>query len=58
MKKDSPEIEIVESEKVSCDGGGGAQGHPKVWYIIPPEIGWVVCGYCDKKFILAKCVSE
>ena len=47
-----PETEIVTTLRVSCDGGGGALGHPLVWYTIDPEIGFVECGYCGKKFIL------
>ena len=43
-------IEVTE-HRVSCDGGGGALGHPKVWLTIGPE-GWVECGYCDKRFVL------
>ena len=46
-----PETEIVTTERVACDGGGGALGHPRVWLAIPAEKGWVECGYCDKKFI-------
>ena len=25
------DVEFVKSKKVSCDGGGGALGHPKVY---------------------------
>jgi uncharacterized Zn-finger protein len=46
-----PEIFLVpaEAHQVSCNGGGGALGHPKVWYTFEgqPE---VVCGYCDRVF--------
>ncbi|MDA0187574.1 MAG: zinc-finger domain-containing protein [Proteobacteria bacterium] len=48
-----PETEIVTATRVACDGGEGALGHPRVWLSIPPERGWVECGYCDKKFIHA-----
>ena len=27
-------------------------GHPRVYYKIKPEIGYVVCGYCNICFIL------
>ena len=54
MIHDAPETEIVPTLRVSCDGGGGALGHPKVWYSIPEETGWIECGYCDKRFVLAK----
>jgi uncharacterized Zn-finger protein len=46
-----PETEIVDAWRVSCDGGEGALGHPRVWYSIPRDRGWVECGYCDKKII-------
>lgn len=52
MTLDAPETEIVETSRVACDGGGGAQGHPRVWLQIDPDTGFVECGYCDKKFIL------
>ncbi|MCY3877951.1 MAG: zinc-finger domain-containing protein [Rhodobacteraceae bacterium] len=53
MSHEPPETETVTSIRVSCDGGG-ALGHPKVWYSIPEDKGWVECGYCDKRFVLAK----
>ena len=46
MAEEAPEIETVRTTRVSCDGG--ALGHPKVWYEIPQDVGWVECGYCDK----------
>jgi uncharacterized Zn-finger protein len=45
-----PETEIVTSWKVACDGGVGALGHPRVWLSIPEDVGYVDCGYCDKRF--------
>lgn len=50
---DAPETEVVSSYRVSCDGGEGALGHPRVWLSIPHEVGFVECGYCDKRFIHA-----
>ena len=50
MAIEAPETEIVETTRISCDGG--RLGHPRVWLSIPPETGFVECGYCDKKFIL------
>lgn len=50
---DIPETEEVLSDRVSCDGGGGALGHPRVWMTIGGD-GWVECGYCDKRFVLAE----
>ena len=45
------EVVIVESRKVSCDGGGGALGHPKVWYEMVGQ-DYVDCSYCDRRFAL------
>ena len=53
MAIEPPEIEVVHKTRVACSGGG-ALGHPLVWYCIPADKGWVECGYCDKKFVLAK----
>jgi hypothetical protein len=46
-----PEISMVTSRKVSCNGGGGALGHPKVWYEMGHE-DFVECKYCDRRFVL------
>lgn len=53
----APETVRVTSHRVSCDGateipGGAALGHPRVWLEID-EKGFVECGYCDKRFVLA-----
>jgi uncharacterized Zn-finger protein len=48
---DHPETIAVATRKVSCDGGGGALGHPKVWYDMG-EDDFVECGYCDRVFVL------
>jgi len=53
-----PEVEVVTTTRVSCQGQGGALGHPIVWYQIPEDKGWVDCGYCDKRFILAGSKAE
>lgn len=50
---EAPETEEVTSRRIACDGGGGALGHPRVWLAIGAE-GFVDCGYCDKRFILAE----
>lgn len=46
-----PEVKLVTAWHVSCDGGEGALGHPRVWYTIPREQGFVDCGYCDARFL-------
>ncbi|MFQ5784126.1 MAG: zinc-finger domain-containing protein [Alphaproteobacteria bacterium] len=47
-----PETIEVDATDVSCDGGGGALGHPCVYLKIGPE-GWVECPYCDRRFVFA-----
>lgn len=51
-----PEITRVTSPRVACDGahaiGTAALGHPRVWLEID-EKGFVDCGYCDRRFVLA-----
>lgn len=57
MSTDTPakiEREIVavspDADEVVCDGGGGALGHPQVWYSFDGQ-DQVVCGYCDRLFV-------
>ena len=50
---DAPEIITVHSRRVACDGVGGALGHPRVWLEMG-EADSVECGYCDRRFVLAK----
>jgi uncharacterized Zn-finger protein len=38
------------ADGVSCDGGGGALGHPKVWYSFDGAEA-AECGYCDRLFV-------
>lgn len=47
-----PEEIVVPAKRVSCDGGGGALGHPLV-YLEMGEDDFVECGYCDRRFILS-----
>lgn len=51
ISTDDPEVEIVDVWRVACDGGEGALGHPRVWLQIPKDVGYVICPYCDKKYI-------
>lgn len=44
------DIILVNSHRTSCDGGGGALGHPMVWMEMGAD-GEVVCKYCDKRFV-------
>lgn len=50
-----PEVITVDedTDEVSCDGGGGALGHPKVWYVFD-DGDTVECGYCGRAFIRKK----
>ncbi|MEM6627493.1 MAG: zinc-finger domain-containing protein [Pseudomonadota bacterium] len=45
------EIVVVQTKRVMCDGGGGALGHPKVWYDMAAG-DCVECKYCDRIFVL------
>jgi len=52
---DPPEIVRVSGPKVACDGSGAVApelGHPRVYLRIDPDVGFVECGYCDRRFIL------
>lgn len=48
----APEVIEISSDadEVSCDGGGGTMGHPKVWYTFDGQ-SRVECGYCDRLFL-------
>jgi uncharacterized Zn-finger protein len=48
MKKD--DTVYTNSRTVSCDGGAGSLGHPKVWLEIKEEVNEAVCPYCGKHF--------
>jgi uncharacterized Zn-finger protein len=52
MSQSPPETQSVTSWKVSCDGGAGSLGHPRVWLVIPEDTGTVECGYCGKRFVV------
>ena len=50
MPPKHPEILVVPKElaQISCDGGG-ALGHPKVYYAFDASEE-AVCGYCDRLY--------
>lgn len=48
---------IVEQSSVSCDGGGGPLGHPKVYLEIAGE-GEIVCPYCSRTYKLAEGATQ
>ncbi|XP_073486873.1 NADH dehydrogenase [ubiquinone] iron-sulfur protein 6, mitochondrial [Aquarana catesbeiana] len=43
-------INESENRVVSCDGGGGALGHPKVYINLDKETKSGTCGYCGLQF--------
>lgn len=50
-----PEVFKVKTVQVACDGSGDVEpalGHPRVFLRIEPDVGWVECGYCDRRFVL------
>ncbi|NNC38420.1 MAG: zinc-finger domain-containing protein [Acidimicrobiales bacterium] len=52
-KPAGPEVVETTDHRVSCDGGGGALGHPKV-YMEMAQDDSVQCKYCDRVFVLKK----
>jgi uncharacterized Zn-finger protein len=44
------EVVIVQSRTLSCDGGVGALGHPRVWLRIASHQNF--CPYCSRLFVL------
>ena len=47
-------VETIKADttQVSCDGGGGALGHPRVYLTIKPEVGHIDCPYCGRRYAL------
>ncbi|XP_007901207.1 NADH dehydrogenase [ubiquinone] iron-sulfur protein 6, mitochondrial [Callorhinchus milii] len=43
-------ITEVADRVVSCDGGGGALGHPKVYINLDKDTKVGTCGYCGLRF--------
>ena len=50
---DAPETIEVADRRVSCDGGGGVLGHPKVYLNMGGDT-FVECPYCDRRFVLVQ----
>lgn len=44
------EVIHVDSRTVSCDGGGGGLGHPRVYLRIPEN--QIMCPYCSRLYVL------
>ena len=54
-----PETEVVTRWRVPCMGDEGqGSGHPRVWLAISPDIGFVDCGYCDKRFVIDRAHAQ
>jgi len=56
-----PETFTVKTMQVACDGSGAVSpelGHPRVYLRIDPQIGFVECGYCDRRFVLEGGVAD
>lgn len=51
MSATPPEKIYSNSKRVSCDGGGGALGHPRVWLEMGGK-GEVECPYCGRLYAL------
>lgn len=48
--KTSPDVILTSEKRVSCDGGGGALGHPKVFFEFKPGEDTLACSYCGQLF--------
>lgn len=46
-----PEIIHVSADKVACDGGGGAMGHPIVYLPLYADKDFTECPYCDRRYV-------
>jgi uncharacterized Zn-finger protein len=46
------EVITVDTDRVACDGGGGALGHPKVYLNLGKE-GRIECPYCSRLYVLS-----
>lgn len=50
-----PEVIRVSTDRVACDGSGEVSpelGHPLIYLRMDAELGFVECGYCDRRFVL------
>ena len=59
MVTSAPETIIIDDQAdgVSCDGGGGALGHPVVWYSFADK-DVAECMYCDRVFVKERAAKE
>ena len=50
-----PETIRIRELQGACDGSGAVSaelGHPRVFLRVDPQVGFVECGYCDRRFVL------
>ena len=50
-----PETIRVTTLFVVCDGSGDISpelGHPRIYLRMDAELGYVECGYCDRRYVL------
>lgn len=45
------EVISVYKLELSCDGGGGPLGHPRVFLHIDTDKGEVMCPYCSRLYV-------
>lgn len=48
---ESEQVIKTSQKRVSCNGGGGALGHPAIYLNMGTD-GQVVCPYCSARFAL------
>ena len=56
-----PETIRTTALRVACDGSGqvpAALGHPRVYLHVDADLGYVDCGYCDRRFLLEGGIAD
>lgn len=46
----------VTTDKIVCDGNGGALGHPRI-YMTMGRAGRIDCPYCGKRYVKSKAAN-
>ncbi|MDA9930146.1 zinc-finger domain-containing protein [Alphaproteobacteria bacterium] len=44
---------LTTADRVACNGGGGALGHPQVFLTLGSD-GEIVCPYCSRHYVRSK----
>lgn len=49
----NPSFETIKTTSlaISCDGGGGPLGHPRVYLHIDSDNGQITCPYCSRNYV-------